>query len=264
MTTAFKRTYDGDEPQRINKWLAQAGVCSRREAEALIDAGRITIDGETVTDMGRKIARGQTLELIEKHGGPGAYERFSVILHKPVGVVSGQPDPGQIPAVRLLSRKALIGEAPMIPDEKFSLPPLGRLDKDSRGLLLLSNDGVLAKAVIGPTSEIDKEYLVRVEGRIDSAKLALLRHGLSLDGRELRPAKVTLARDDVLRFVLTEGRYRQIRRMCEVVDLTVIDLFRTRVGPIKLGDLPELRWRMITPQEREDLIAASNGRDVGR
>jgi 23S rRNA pseudouridine2604 synthase len=125
--------------------------------------------------------------------------------------------------------------------------------------LILSNDGVLAKAVIGPQSELDKEYVVRVAGWIDAPKLSLLRHGLKLDGRELKPAQVT-ANGQILRFILTEGRNRQIRRMCELLDLRVMDLLRVRIGPLLLADLPEGRWRMLTPTERAAMIAASQGR----
>jgi 23S rRNA pseudouridine2604 synthase len=180
-----------------------------------------------------------------------------VILHKPVGVVSAQPEPGQVPAVRLLTRAALLGESPVIPDAKTSLAPLGRLDMDSRGLLLLSDDGVLAKAVIGPTSDLEKEYLVRVTGQVTEKKLALLGHGLQLDGRQLRRAKIAQLGPQKLRFVLKEGRNRQIRRMCELVGLHVVDLFRVRIGPLQLGDLPEGRWRVLTPDERAAMLQAA-------
>ena len=252
---SWTRTYDEDEPQRVNRWLAQSGFCSRREAEALIADGLVSIDGARVDDVGRKIARGQTLTLADR-GAVRLETRLSVVLHKPVGYVSGQPEPGLIPAVRLLTARTLVGEAPFIPDTRMSLPPVGRLDMDSRGLLLLSEDGVVAKAVIGPNSEMDKEYLVRVEGRVTSQRLALLRHGLALDGRQLRPAGVSFAGEQVLKFVLTEGRNRQIRRMCELVDLKVVDLLRTRIGPLQLGDLPAGRWRVLTPEERTAMIAA--------
>jgi 23S rRNA pseudouridine2604 synthase len=253
----WTRRYEEAEPQRVNRWLAQSGVCSRREAEALIAQGLVSIDGEQVADAGRKILPGQTLTLAD--GGQAA---FTAVLHKPVGYVSGQPEPGQTPAVRLLTKAALAGEGSP-PDPRASLPPLGRLDMDSRGLLLLSDDGVLAKAVIGPQSELDKEYRVRVTGRIEGRKLGLLRHGLSLDGRQLRPAKVSVVADQTLRFGLTEGRNRQIRRMCELVGLHVVDLFRIRIGPLELGDLPEGRWRHLTPTEREALIAASGPAPAG-
>jgi 23S rRNA pseudouridine2604 synthase len=141
----------------------------------------------------------------------------------------------------------------------MSLAPLGRLDQDSRGLLLLSEDGVLAKAVIGPDSKLDKEYLVRVAGQVTDKKLALLRHGLELDGRKLKQAKVTVVEPQLLRLVLHEGRKRQIRRMCEAVDLGVSDLLRVRIGPLNLGNLPEGQWRLLSPDERDALIRASHG-----
>jgi len=254
---AFTRTYDGPEPVRINKWLGQTGVCSRREAEALIAAGMVTIDGETVTDAGRKIEPGQTLTLNDK-GEAALASGVTILIHKPLGYVSGQPEPDKIPAVRLLTEANRVGEG-AVPAEDASLPPIGRLDEDSRGLLMLSSDGVVAKAVIGPQSSLDKEYLVRVEGDVTEKKLALLRRGLMLDGRILKYAKVSRMEQNRLRFILTEGRNRQIRRMCEMVDLEVIDLLRIRVGPIHLNNLPEGKWRMITAEEREALISGSVG-----
>lgn len=246
--------YDLPDPQRVNRWLAQAGVCSRREAEALIAEGLVSIDGEVVADPGRKIGPGQTLTLADR-----AAERlaaaFTAVLNKPVGYVSAQPEPGQTPAARLLTAAARWGEldAPA-PARDASLAPLGRLDQDSHGLLLLSTDGVLAKALIGPESDLEKEYLVRVAGPVTESMLARLRHGLHLDGRALKPAKVTPAGERRLRFILKEGRKRQIRRMCEQVDLAVTDLFRLRIGPLKLGELPEARWRPLTPTERAALL----------
>ena len=254
---SFSRTYDGAEPTRVNKWLAQSGICSRREAETLIEAGAVYIDGEQVTDVGRKIAPGQTLVLNDRAElGLGA--QVSVVIHKPVGIVSAQPEHGQTPAARLLTAENQSGPG-IVPSSRASLPPLGRLDQDSRGLLLLSEDGVLAKAIIGPSSEVDKEYVVTVAGTIDRTKIQKLRHGLELDGRQLRPAKVTLQDTQILRFVLTEGRNRQIRRMCELVGLEVSDLIRVRVGPLLLGDLPEGKWRHLLPAERDALVAAGGG-----
>lgn len=252
---SWKATYDGAEPVRVNKWLAQSGVCSRREADELIAAGAVLIDGERVSDAGRKISAGQTLVLNDR-AELGLDAQISVVIHKPVGIVSAQPDPGQIPAARLLTSERQAGSG-AVPSSRASLPPLGRLDQDSRGLLLLSEDGVLAKAIIGPVSEIDKEYVVTVTGKVDRAKITKLRHGLELDGRQLKPAKVTQDDMQVLRFVLTEGRNRQIRRMCELVGLEVVDLVRVRIGPLLLGDLPEGKWRHLTPAERAALIAAS-------
>lgn len=244
-------TYHGAEPQRINKWLAQAGVCSRREAEALIAAGRIRIDGEPVGDAGRKILPGQTLILEDGGAAP-----FSLVLHKPVGIVSAQPEAGQIPAARLAVGANQCDVGP-IPTPRTLLAPLGRLDQDSRGLLLLSEDGVLAKAIIGPASTLEKEYLVGVSGLVTHSRLALLRHGLQLDGRDLKPAKVTELARGQLRFILTEGRNRQIRRMCAAVGLEVTDLLRTRIGPLDLGNLPEGKWRHLLPGERAALLGGA-------
>lgn len=249
----WRSTYRGAEPQRVNKWLAAEGVCSRREAEALIAKGLVTIEGAPVSDPGRKIEPGQTIEV----GQASARPQISVVLNKPVGFVSAQPEHEQIPAARLLTRTNLIGPPRNMPTKRTRLAPLGRLDQDSRGLLLLSEDGVLAKAVIGPESKLDKEYLVRVGGRVDDAKLKLLRHGLALDGRQLKPAKVSAAEPQLLRFILTEGRNRQIRRMCEAVSLDVIDLHRIRIGPLRLGDLPEGKWRALTGDERDALVRES-------
>lgn len=248
---AWRKTYDGAEPVRVNKWLALEGVCSRREAEALIAKGLVTIDGARVDDPGRKIAPGQSIEV----GSARTRPPISVVLNKPVGVVSAQPEVGQIPAARLLTRANLVGPPRNMPTKRTRLAPLGRLDQDSRGLLLLSEDGVLAKAVIGPHSAIDKEYLVEAAGQIDDKKLALLRHGLSLDGRQLKPAKVRHERAQTLRFVLNEGRNRQIRRMCEAVGLEVVDLRRVRIGPVALGDLPEGKWRALCEAERANILS---------
>ncbi len=251
---SWSGTYDGAEPVRVNKWLAQSGVCSRREADELIAAGAVLIDGERVNDAGRKISAGQMLVLNDR-AELGLEAQISVMIHKPVGVVSAQPDPGQTPAARLLTSERQAGSG-SVPSSRASLPPLGRLDQDSRGLLVLSEDGVLAKAIIGPESEVDKEYVVTVAGKVTREKVQKLRHGLELDGRKLKPAKVTLQDVQVLRFVLNEGRNRQIRRMCELVELEVTDLIRVRIGPLLLGDLPEGKWRHLTAAERDALVKA--------
>lgn len=250
---SWRKTYAGAEPQRVNKWLAAEGVCSRREAEELIAKGLVSIDGARVEDPGRKIAPGQTIDV----GDAQARPQISVVVNKPIGVVSAQPEGDQLPAARLLTRANLVGPPRNMPNKRTRLAPLGRLDRDSRGLLLLSEDGVLAKAAIGPDSKLDKEYLVRVTGQVSERKLGLLRHGLSLDGRQLKPAKVSFVEGQRLRFVLIEGRNRQIRRMCELVELEVMDLLRVRIGPLELGDLPEGKWRTLAPEERTALIRAS-------
>ena len=186
---SLTKKYVGTDPMRVNKFMGQAGLCSRREAEALIEKGLVTIDGVKISSPGHKIEPGQTLELASKTAKQ-LENKFTAVIHKPEGIVSAQPEEGQIPAARLLTRQNLIGKG-IAPKKTASLPALGRLDMDSRGLLLLSEDGVLAKALIGPQSRLDKEYIVKVTGEITDRKIAKLCHGLELDNRKLRPAKVT-------------------------------------------------------------------------
>jgi 23S rRNA pseudouridine2604 synthase len=249
---SLSKTWDGAEPVRLNKFMGQSGICSRREADALIAEGLVSVDGEVVADAGRKLQPGQTLILNER-GAAALAEGLTLMLHKPVGYVSGQPEAGKVPAVRLLTEANRVGDG-AVPAADASLPPIGRLDEDSRGLLLLSSDGVVAKAIIGPESDLDKEYRVRVTGEITEKKLKMLRHGLMLDGRQLRPAQVSRLGSNRLLFILREGRNRQIRRMCEMVELEVVDLIRVRIGPLKLDNLPEGKWRLLTPGERAALV----------
>ena len=253
----FTKTYTGEAPIRVNKWLGQSGVCSRREAEALIEQGLVSIDGETLTSPGHKIQPGQTLVL--KEAGTQALDaKTTIVLNKPVGYVSAQPERDQVPAARLVQKQNLHGESDSIPDSKTVFAPLGRLDQDSRGLLLLSEDGVLAKSIIGPSSDIEKEYLVRVRGKITPDVLQTLRFGLELDGRKLKRATVTHISKDCLNFILKEGRKRQIRRMCKAVGLDVLDLQRIRIGALELGDLPEGMWRLLNTDERAAFVQQQN------
>ena len=166
--------------------------------------------------------------------------------------MSGQPEPGFKPAVTLVQPETQYktADTPAFhPMYLKGLAPAGRLDIDSTGLLVLTQDGRVARQLIGEDSTVDKEYLVRVEGRLDDKGLALLNHGLSLDGHKLKPAKVEWLNEDQLRFVLNEGRKRQIRRMCELVGLHVVGLKRVRIGRVLLGDLPLGQWRFLRENE---------------
>ena len=178
--------------------------------------------------------------------------QMTILLHKPAGYVSGQPEPGFTPAVALIQpeNQFTTPDTPVFhPRHLKGLAPAGRLDIDSTGLLVLTQDGRVARQLIGEDSQVDKEYLVRVEGSLDSTGLGLLNHGLSLDDRKLKEAKVEWLNADQLRFVLREGRKRQIRRMCELVGLRVVGLKRVRIGGVKLGDLPLGQWRFLRPDE---------------
>lgn len=252
---ADEHIYRGNAPVRVNKWMAELGLCSRREAEALIEGGGILIDDAVIERPGHKIEPGQTLKLAE-NAKRAIASKFTAVLNKPVDYVSAQPEGDQVPAVRLL-KTGNATDGSQGPAKNASLAPLGRLDQDSHGLLLLSEDGVLAKAIIGPQHSLEKEYLVTVKGELKEGRLTLLRNGLSLDNRRLKPAKVTLVEGQTLRFVLKEGRKRQIRRMCDLVGLKVVDLKRIRIGPLELGELETGKWRTLKAKERATLIAAS-------
>jgi 23S rRNA pseudouridine2604 synthase len=237
---------------RLSKRMSELGLSSRREADALIERGWVFVDGEPVTELGTKIFPNQKITL-NKEATSEQQARVTILIHKPIGFVSGQPEPPHQPAVTLVQPPNQFKRSPK--DLKWhhahlrGLAPAGRLDIDSTGLLVMTQDGRVAKQLIGENSLVDKEYLVRVFGEIKPDGLRLLNHGLSLDGVQLKPAKVSWINEDQLHFTLWEGRNRQIRRMCELVGLNVIGLKRVRIGGINLGNLPMGQWRYLGPDE---------------
>ncbi len=239
------------EAVRLSKRLAELGICSRREADSYIEKGWIKVDGE-VAVLGQKVTPEQKIEL-ERQAREAQSSRVTILINKPVGYVSGQAEKGYPPAVTLItgSSRWVEDKAPLkyTPAHLKGLAPAGRLDIDSVGLLVLTQDGVVAKRLIGENSSVEKEYLVRVTGQMVPDGLALLNHGLSLDGEALRPAKVTWQNDDQLRFILKQGKKRQIRRMCELVGLRVTGLKRVRIGRVMLGNLPPGQWRYLREDE---------------
>ena len=238
---------------RVSKLLSEQGLCSRREADGYIERGWVFVDGERVTELGTRAFPDQKITL-SREAQSRQLARVTILLNKPIGYVSGQAEAHYRPAVTLIRAESRF-PADRSP-QRFNaahlrgLAPAGRLDIDSTGLLVLTQDGRIAKLLIGDDSRIEKEYLVRVEGSLPEAALARLRHGLALDGIPLRPAKVSWQNDDQLRFVLREGRKRQIRRMCELVGLKVTGLKRIRIGSVKLGNLPIGTWRYLGDEER--------------
>lgn len=241
------------EKIRLSKLMSEQGLCSRREADTYIERGWVYVDGVQITELGTKVDPGQTVTL-DKRAQQSQGKRVTILLHKPVGYVSGQPEKGYKAAVSLIGQDSHFKEdrSPLRfhPDQLKSLAPAGRLDIDSTGLLVLTQDGRIAKQLIGEDSEVEKEYLVRVQGKLGENGLKLLNHGLSLDGKALRPAKVSWQNQDQLRFILREGKKRQIRRMCELVGLKVTGLKRVRIGKVRLGDLPPGQWRFLGEGER--------------
>ena len=242
---------------RLSKRMSELGLCSRREADEWIARGWVKVDGKTVAELGSKVLPHQKVT-VERQAVAEQAQRVTIIVHKPVGFVSGQAEDGYTPAVALIKAETRWAEdnhkQKFAPSQLRSLVPAGRLDIDSTGLLVLTQDGRIAKHLIGETSQVEKEYLVRVRyskpGRLPDSDLQLLNHGLSLDGKKLQPAKVRWHNDDQLNFILKEGRKRQIRRMCELVGLKVVGLKRVRIGQVKLGKLPEGQWRYLREDER--------------
>lgn len=235
---------------RISKLMAERGLCSRREADAYIERGLVYVDGVKVMQLGTRAAPDAVIELASRAQNQQA-ALATVLLHKPVGYVSGQAEDGHQPAIVLIRPETQVkSDTPRFrPAFLKGLAPAGRLDIDSTGLLVLTQDGRVARRLIGENSDIEKEYLVRVEGRLDAHGLQMLNHGLALDGKALRPARVAWQNEDQLRFILKEGRKRQIRRMCELVGLRVTGLKRVRIGRVMLGDLESGQWRLLQSDE---------------
>ena len=275
---------------RLNKRMAELGLASRREADEWIAKGWVKVNGEVAT-MGMQVTPDVRIEINKQAKGAQA-NQVTVLINKPIGLVSGQAEDGHEPAITLVQPQNRWAEDNarffFHPSQLKSLVPAGRLDIDSTGLLVLTQDGRVARQLIGEDSVMEKEYLVRVVytgaenaaaatsaaatyggkptqlSRIDdddpvstdvqsvfpADKLRLLRHGLSLDGQALKPAKVEWQNPEQLRFVLTEGKKRQIRRMCELVGLKVVGLKRVRIGNVMLGNLPVGQWRYLAPHER--------------
>jgi 23S rRNA pseudouridine2604 synthase len=242
-----------DETVRLSKLMARRGVCSRREADAFIEQGLVSVNGVVVDRLGTKVAPDAEI-MLAPQAVKKQKELITIILNKPVGYVSAQPEPGYAPAIELITVANQFGKGNkrLMPEHLKGLAVAGRLDIDSQGLLLFTQDGRLAKKIIGEESRVEKEYIVRVRGSLPDDNLRLLQGGLELDGRPLKPAQVEWINRDQLRFVLREGRKRQIRRMCDLVGLKVVGLKRVRIGKIKLGDLPEGKWRFLGPEERVD------------
>jgi 23S rRNA pseudouridine2604 synthase len=260
--------------------MAELGLCSRREADDWIDKGWVKVNGK-VAEMGVKVTPEARIEVDQKAQGQQATQ-VTILLNKPIGYVSGQAEDGHEPAVVLVQPQNRWREDNaryyFNGSQLRGLAPAGRLDIDSTGLLVLTQDGRVARQLIGEDSVMEKEYLVRVTylglnqtdlhpgqlTRIDDddpvssnvqavfppAMLARLRHGLSLDGQPLKPARVDWQNPEQLRFVLTEGKKRQIRRMCEQVGLKVVGLKRVRIGGVMLNQLPVGQWRYLQPHEK--------------
>ena len=236
--------------------MSELGLASRREADEWIARGWVRVDGRVVDTLGARVRPEQRIELDARARGQQA-ALVTVLVHKPVGYVSGQAEDGHEPAIVLVTpENRWAGDRTGIrylPVHRRGLVPAGRLDFESTGLLVLTQDGRIARGLVAAEGAIEKEYLVRVAphgvAAVAPDALARLRHGLVLDGVALRAAQVEWLNADQLRIVLRQGRKRQIRRMCEAVGLDVLGLKRVRIGGVRLGELPPGQWRYLAPGE---------------
>jgi 23S rRNA pseudouridine2604 synthase len=237
--------------------MSELGLCSRREADDWIAKGWVKVDGQVIAELGSKVLPYQKIT-IERQAQAEQSRRVTVLINKPIGFVSGQAEDGYKPAVTLVRPENRWAEDKLplqfSAAQLKSLVPAGRLDIDSTGLLILTQDGRIAKTLIGEDTSVEKEYLVRVKytkgAKLPEHELKRLNHGLSLDGKALLPAKVRWQNEDQLCFILREGKKRQIRRMCEMVGLQVLALKRVRIGRVKLGNLPMGQWRYLGNDEQ--------------
>ena len=245
--------HENPEDPRLSKRMSELGLCSRREADEWIENGWVKVNGKVVATLGVRVPRDARIE-VDAAATRHQSEQVTILLNKPVGYVSGQPEDGHEPAMVLIKPENRWAEDPsttkFVHSHLRGLAPAGRLDIDSTGLIVFTQDGRVAKRLIGADSEVEKEYLVRVEGTLTEEGMKLLRHGIELDGVKLKPAQVSWANENQLRFALREGRKRQIRRMCEMVGLTVTALKRVRSGGVPLGQLPLGQWRYLRKGEK--------------
>ncbi len=250
-------TEDKKELLRLSKLMSERGLCSRREADSYISSGLVRVNGEIVSELGTKVRPDVSITL-EAEAMRNQKSLVTIVLNKPIGYVSAQPEPGSgyEPAIRLVSDRNQFGMQKKILQrgDLQGIAVVGRLDIDSQGLLIFTQDGRLAKKIIGENSQIEKEYVVRVrylgpEESLPAEKLRLLNFGLSIDGVRLKRAQVEWINEDQLRFILQEGKKRQIRKMCEQVGLEIKGLKRVRVGKLMLGKLPEGQWRFLEENE---------------
>ncbi|HSK67960.1 MAG TPA: pseudouridine synthase [Candidatus Limnocylindria bacterium] len=230
---------------RLQKYLAMSGVASRRRAEEMIAAGEVRVNGQTVREMGTQVGEGDVVEVQGKRVAPEERKHY-VLYYKPIGEVVTVSDPEGRPTVLDHFR-----------DYPARLYPVGRLDFDSEGLLILTNDGELTNRLTHPSHEVEKRYIARFSNQVSEEGLRALRSGVMIEGHRTAPAKVAVLRRDPfstdLLISIHEGRNRQIRRMAEAVGHQVVRLKRVQYGGITLGELQRGQWRELTPEEVESL-----------
>ena len=238
---------------RLSKYLSQKGICSRREAELFIQNGWLQVDGNVVCELGTQVDDNCQV-VVDQQAQEYQKQLLTILLNKPIGYVSSQPEKNYKPAVSLIKRQTQY-QSQELPDTRTinwpinGLAPAGRLDIDSSGLLVFTQDGRIARKLIASDSQIEKEYLVRVDKPMRAGQIKRLSHGLKLDDIILQKAIVEPLDKKYFRMILTEGRKRQIRRMCAMVGLEVVGLKRVRIGNVRLGPLRSGKWRLLGTDE---------------
>lgn len=235
--------------ERLQKILSERGVASRRKAEELIAQGRVKVNGRTAS-LGDKADSRRDLITVAGKRLSAAEEKRYILLHKPRGYITTMKDEQGRRCVEELVR-----------DVGVRVFPVGRLDRESEGMLLLTNDGDFANAIMHPSTHVEKHYRVTLRSAVTDEQRLAFQEGMMLDGRRTAPADMTVIQEEpgrtVVSITLREGRNRQIRRMCEELGLEVIRLKRVAVGTVKLGMLPTGKWRDLTPQEVKTLVMAA-------
>lgn len=230
---------------RLQKYLAQCGVASRRHAEEMIAQGLVSVNGQVITQMGVQVEEGDEVRVKGEAVHPEEVKKY-VLYHKPIGEVTTVSDPEGRPTVMQHFR-----------DYPVRLYPVGRLDFDSEGLLLLTNDGDLADKMMHPSNQVDKTYLARVTGNVTLESVRELRMGVMLDDHKTSPARVRIIKEEnfatVVLVTIHEGRNRQVRRMFDAVGHRVLMLRRVKFGPLELGNLKRGQWRELTDREVDAL-----------
>ena len=231
--------------ERLNKYIASCGVCSRRKSYELISSGKVKVNGQVVTNLGEKVSSKDIVEvdnkLIQKEE-----KKVYIVLNKPRGYVTTNSDE--------YNRKNVID----LIDEDVRVYSIGRLDKDTEGLLLLTNDGEFSNKVMHPRNKIEKTYIVTTDTNVTNEQLEKLRNGVDIGDYITRPAKIKRIGNDKVQIIISEGKNRQVRRMCDSVGINLLNLRRIQVGNILLGNLQSGKYRYLTAKEKNELIALYN------